>query len=188
MIQHIVACCFLLISSASFAEDSLSVSSDTVVPHSVKKAVLLSTAVPGTGQIYNHRAMPKGKKKAFWKLPLIYGSIGTSIYFLIRNQAEQKKFRQEYSNRQYLSYADGQNFPGLEVYDDAGILTIYNQYLDWRDLSILAIGAFYFLQIADAGIEAHFVSFDISEDLSLSIKPTLMTGYTPGLNLRLNFH
>lgn len=187
MIQRLVAFYLLLLSSVSFAGDTLSVSADTIVPHSVKKAILLSAVAPGAGQIYNHRAMPKGQKKAFWKLPLIYGSIGTSIYFLIRNQSEQKKFRQEYSNRQYLSYPDGQDYPGLEVYDDAGILTIYNQYLDWRDLSILAVGAFYFLQIADAGVEAHFVSFDISEDLSMAIRPTLMTGYTPGLNLQLNF-
>ncbi|MFT5860197.1 MAG: hypothetical protein ACI865_002305 [Flavobacteriaceae bacterium] len=187
MKQRLVAFYFLLFSSALFAQDSLSVSPDTIVPHSVKKAILLSAAVPGAGQIYNHRAMPKGHKKAFWKLPLIYGSMGASIYFLIQNQSQQKKYRQEYSDRQYLTYQNGQNFAGSEIYDDAAILTIYNQYLDWRDLSILAVGAFYFLQLADAGVEAHFVSFDISEDLSMSIRPVLMTGYTPGINLRLNF-
>lgn len=184
MKQLLVAFFLSILSLTSFAQDSTYVSTDTIAPHSVKKAIILAAVVPGAGQIYNHMAMPKGQKKAFWKLPLVYGSIGASLYFLIRNQQEQKRYRQEYSNRQYLSYVTPDEYL---PYDDAAILTIYNQYLDWRDLSILALGAFYFLQIADAGVEAHFVSFDISEDLSMSFHPTLMTGYTPGLSLRLNF-
>lgn len=187
MKQQLVAFFFTFVTSFLFGQDSSDVSIDTVKIHSVKKAVILSAVLPGAGQIYNHRAMPKGQKKAFWKLPLIYGSLGASTYFLFRNQFQQKKFRQEYSNRQYLSYSDGQDFPGLEVYDDAGILTIYNQYLNWRDLSILAVAAFYFLQVTDAGVEAHFVSFDISEDLSMTIQPTLLTDFSPGVGIRLNF-
>jgi hypothetical protein len=187
MKQHLVAFFFTFLTCSLFGQDLSIPFTDTIKPHSVRKAVILSAVVPGAGQIYNHRAMPKGQKKAFWKLPLIYASLGVSTYFLIRNQNEQKKFRREYSNRQYLSYNDGDEFPGLEVYDDAGILTIYNQYLDWRDLSILAVAAFYVLQVADAGVEAHFVSFDISEDLSMTVQPTLMTGFTPGVGIRLNF-
>ena len=52
------------------AQDSLAVAPDTVKTHSWKKAILFSAVVPGSGQIYNHIAMPKGKKKAYWKVPL----------------------------------------------------------------------------------------------------------------------
>ncbi len=183
MRQHLVAFFFIFSTFLLFGQDLSVLSIDTVKPHSVKKAIILSAVLPGAGQIYNHRAMPKGQKKAFWKLPLIYGSLSTSTYLLIRNQTQQKRFRQEYSNRTDGSPTD----PSLGVYDNAGILTIYNQYLDWRDLSILAVAAFYFLQVADAGVEAHFVSFDISEDLSMTIQPTLLTGFTPGVGIRLNF-
>ena len=178
---------FLLISSTAFAEDTLSVN-DTVAPHSIRKAILFSAVVPGAGQIYNHLAMPKGQKKAFWKVPLIYAALGTSTFFLVRNSREQKKYKREYSDRQYLSYVDGTNFQESVVYDDAGILTLYNQYLTWRDLSILAVGAAYLFQLADAGVEAHFVSFDVSEDLSFTVDPVIMNSRTPGLSLCLNFH
>jgi len=178
---------FLLISCPVFSQDSLTVG-DTVRPHSIRKAILYSAVVPGAGQIYNHIAMPKGKKKAFWKIPLIYAGLGTTTFFLIQNQTEQKKLKREYNNRQYLTYVNGQDFPEYEPYDDAGILTLYNQYLNWRDLSILAVGAVYLFQLADAGVEAHFVNFDVSEDLSLNISPVILSNRTPGLSLALNFH
>ena len=183
---------FLLISSTAFAEDTLSVN-DTVAPHSIRKAILFSAVVPGAGQIYNHLAMPKGQKKAFWKVPLIYAALGTSTFFLVRNEQQQKYFKQEYKKRQFLTYLPDDpsvtNFnTDLAVYDDAGILTLYNQYLTWRDLSILAVGAAYLFQLADAGVEAHFVSFDVSEDLSFSVDPVILSSRTPGLSLCLNFH
>ena len=181
---------FLLISSVSFGQDSL-VSQDSVAPHSIRKAVILSACAPGAGQIYNHLAMPKGQKKAFWKVPLIYAGLGTSTFFLVRNQIEQKNLKTEFTNRaENPLYIHGKDFPGAgyENYDDQGILTLYNQYINWRDLSILAVGAFYFIQIVDAGVEAHFVSFDVSEDLSFAIDPVIFTGRTPGLRLSLNFH
>lgn len=175
---------FLLITSPVFSQDSLTVG-DTVKPHSIRKAILYSAVVPGAGQVYNHLAMPKGKKKAFWKVPLIYAGLGTTGYFLISNQLEQKRLKEEYTYRQdnltwkYIDYAP---------YDDAGILTLYNQYLNWRDLSILAVGAVYILQLVDAGVEAHFVDFDVSEDLSISVDPVIVAARTPGVSLRLNFH
>lgn len=180
---------FLLISSSAFAQVTLTVG-DTAVPHSIRKAILFSAVVPGAGQVYNHIAMPKGQKKAFWKVPLIYAALGTSTYFLARNDQQQKYFKYEYEKRQFLTYGPGVfNYDeDLSVYDDLGILTLYNQYLNWRDLSILAVGAFYFLQLVDAGVEAHFVSFDVSEDLSLNINPAILASRTPGLSLSLNFH
>lgn len=168
------------------SQDSLSViPEDSMVGHSIKKAVIFSAVLPGAGQVYNHLAMPKGQKKAFWKVPLIYAGLGASTYFLVNNQRQQKIYREEYTYRQNNNGAT-QN-PDLEPFDDQGLLTFYDQYLRLRDFSILAVGAVYFLQIVDAGVEAHFVSFDISEDLSMAVRPTMMTPRTPGLSLSFNF-
>lgn len=163
--------------------DSLN-NQDTLKVHSVKKAIIFSAVVPGSGQIYNHLAMPKGKKKAYWKVPLIYAGLGTSMYFLLSNNQMQLELKNEYSLRQN----DPTYFPvKWQYYDDAGILTLYDKYLKWRDLSILGFSAVYLLQVVDAAVEAHFVNFDVSEDLSMSLRPALMYGYSPGMTLSLNF-
>ncbi|MFN5912193.1 MAG: DUF5683 domain-containing protein [Bacteroidota bacterium] len=158
--------------------------SDSSKAHSVKRAMLYSAMAPGAGQIYNHIAMPKGQKKAFWKVPLIYAGLGTMSYFLFSNNSAQRSLKLEYLNRQNGEPTD----PQWEAYDDDGILTLYNQYLGNRDLSILGLAAVYAFQIADAGIEAHFVRFDISKDLSIAFRPVILLNGNPGLNATFDFH
>lgn len=167
----------------SQVNDADSLVADTIEVHSPKKAVIYSAIVPGAGQIYNHIAMPKGKKKAYWKVPLIYAGIGATGYFLVTNQSTQKALKADYTNRINGGIPD----PRWQQYDDQGILTLYNQYLDWRDLSILGMGAVYLLQVVDAGIEAHFVEFDISEDLSLAIQPAYFGSNTAGISFNFKF-
>jgi hypothetical protein len=178
--------CFMLSLVYLFAQEQNieTNTSDTLKLHSPKKAVVFSAILPGAGQVYNHIAMPKGKKKAFWKVPLIYAGLGATGYFLVSNQLTQKALKTDYTNRQNGGLPDVR----WEQYDNEGILTLYNQYLNKRDLSILGVGAVYLFQLVDAGIEAHFVSFDVSEDLSMSLRPTLLSPNTAGVALRLNFH
>ena len=175
---------FLFFSFASIAlDDTTAVIKDSIAEHSVKKAVIYSAILAGAGQVYNHLAMPKRQKKAFWKVPLIYAGLGASTYFLITNQLTQRELKDEYTQR-----IDNQiSSAKWAAYDDPAILILYNQYLNWRDLSILAVGAAYFFQVIDAGIEAHFVSFDVSEDLSMTIEPTLVNYKTAGIRMTLNF-
>ncbi len=177
--------CFLAFSCTAQDEipvDSLNIEvEDTVRKHSIKTAVLLSAALPGAGQVYNHLAMPKGKKKAFWKVPLIYAGLGATTYFLINNQQLQKSLRTEYTLR-----LDGQlGDPEWSSYDDQGVLQLYEQSIRRRDLMILAVGVVYLLQVVDAGVEAHFVSFDVSPDLTLHLDPVMMDYRTAGLKLSL---
>jgi hypothetical protein len=150
--------------------------------HSPKKAVIFSAVLPGAGQVYNHLAMPKGKKKAFWKVPLIYGGLAATGYFLVQNQSIQKELKQEYTNRMNGGVPDVR----WEQFDDDGILTLFRQYQTQRDLSILGVGLVYVLQVVDAGVEAHFVDFDISEDLSIQLRPTILSTRTVGLSLKLD--
>lgn len=183
--RSLVVLILLCIGNISFSQDSLSsqLPLDTIKVHSPKKAVIYSAILPGAGQVYNHIAMPKGQKKAYWKVPLIYAGLGTMTYFLISNQKTQLSLRKEYEYRLNGLVVD----PKWELYDVGAIDILYNQYLNWRDFSILGLGAVYLIQIVDAGIEAHFVKFDISEDLSLAIEPAYFGRNTAGLNLRFNF-
>lgn len=156
---------------------------DTVKQHSVRKALLFSAVVPGSGQIYNHLAMPKGQKKAFWKVPLIYSGLGAFGYFTYKNNSLQKQLKQIYINRT----VNGDYTDDYFAYDNQGILTLYNQHLNRRDLNILGFIVVYALQVADAGIEAHFVNFDVSQDLSMRFSPTILPSNQLGISLSFNF-
>ncbi len=156
---------------------------DTSQTHPFNKAVMLSAIVPGGGQIYNSIKKKKGFRHAIWKVPLIYGGLGATIYMLVQNQSIQKNLKTEYTNRINNETGSAE----WAAYDDQGVLFLYQQYQDQRDLSILAVGAVYLFQILDAGVASHFISFDVSEDLSLRLRPTILGNTTPGINISLNF-
>lgn len=164
------------------AQDSLTVKGDTVKTHSWKKAALFSAVVPGAGQVYNHIAMPKGKKKAFWKVPLIYAGLGATTYFAIKNNSLKNDYKAEYESRKI-----GNAPANFLEYDSQSLLTLYAQHRNRRDFAILGIGLVYILNIVDASIEAHFVDFDISEDLSLSIRPTMYNSMSYGVSFQFKF-
>ena len=130
---------------------------DTNQTHPFNKAVMFSAIVPGGGQIYNSIKKKKGFRHAIWKVPLIYGGLGATIYMLAQNQSIQKNLKSEYTNR--LNGETGS--AEWAVYDDQGVLFLYQQYLDQRDLSILAVAGVYLSQMIDAGIDSYFISFDI---------------------------
>jgi hypothetical protein len=137
-------------------------STETILKvHSPKKAALYSAILPGLGQAYNKR---------WWKLPLVYGAIGTSVYFIIDNNKNYNSFRDEYLFR--LDNPGSSN-TGFENYTDANLITIQDQYRRWRDLSYIFCGIAYALNIVDAAVDAHLIDFNkkINDDLSLHIHP-----------------
>jgi hypothetical protein len=178
----LIVCCFVATASSAQTDSTAVPAKDTA--HSVKKAMIFSAVLPGSGQIYNHLAMPKGQKKAYWKVPLIYAGLGTATYFVISNNRLRRDLREEYDDR------TKENKPPATFleYDDAGLIQLHDMHRNRRDLSILALGVVYLLNVADAGVEAHFVHFDVGDDLSLSFQPVLLQNNTPGIGMRLNFH
>lgn len=179
---------FILFSSYLFSQQATDSSFiDTVKHHSPKKAMLFSAIIPASGQIYNHAWMKKGKgiNNVYWKVPLIYTSLGATSYFLIQNQIKLQSIKKEYNNRLNDSSFYTQEWVNYGL-DDLEI--VYKKTLTKRDLSILAVGAVYLIQIIDANIEGHFVSFDISPDLSMNFYPTILNHSSIGLGLNLNFH
>jgi hypothetical protein len=149
-----------------------------------KKVMLLSAVVPGAGQVYNSKHRENGPKHAFWKVPLIYAGLGATGYFLTVNNQTQKSLKLEYQNR--MDIATTLN-PKWELYDDQAVLSLYQSYLNKRDMSILGCAAVYFIQIAEAGVEAHFLHFDVSDKLTIQASPTMFGPSSAGIHLKLQF-
>ena len=155
----------------------------TQLIHPPKRAGWMSAALPGLGQAYN---------KKYWKIPIIYAAFGATTYFLIKNQKDYVKYRDSYIARIDDDPNTVDEFPLLST--DA--IRIYkNIYWKNRDLSIIILAAVYTLNILDAVVDAHFYTYDISDDLSLQITPVVSPAlrFGPsksayaGLSLSLSF-
>lgn len=155
--------------------------------HSPQKAAIYSTIIPGGGQLYNHIHSSKGKHKLFWKVPLIYGGIASTLYFSANNHITQRNLKKEYLLRIENGTSSTEYFPEFAIYDNLAILSLQRNYARNRDFLLFGLIAIYSLNVLDAFVEAHFIHFDISPDLSLAILPSAFNSQTYGINVLLNF-
>lgn len=143
--------------------------------HSPRKAAFYSAVLPGLGQIYN---------REYWKVPLVYAALGVSTGVFIWNMDKYKEFRDAYRMR-----VANRNNPGYDdkylKYDDSDLKYLRDAYRQYVDYSVLVFVAAYALNIVDATVFAHLRQFDISNDLSIRISPTLLNNRTPGIGLRV---
>jgi hypothetical protein len=145
-----------------------------------RRAALNSALLPGLGQINNKR---------WWKVPLVYGGfVGIGLVFEF-NQRYYQVFLKEAQFRQE-NPGKTQN-PLYAPYTTEGIISIKDSYRRNRDLSVLAGLGFYAINIIDAYVDAKFFRFDISDELSAKISPTLnqapihAAGFSPVMGLKL---
>jgi len=157
-------------------------------PLAPAKAAFYSAILPGLGQIYN---------KSYWKVPLVYGAIGTGAYFYIENTNNYNRYRDAYKRRLagfhddefYDINGDGISPGNPDVSDDA-LRDAQEFYQRNRDLSLLITIGLYVLNIVDANVDAHLKQFNVNENISF--KPYIeqnQLNYNPnyGLSLSLNF-
>jgi hypothetical protein len=124
-----------------------------------KKAAILSAILPGLGQVYN---------KKYWKVPIVYAGFATFAFFIDFNRKGYLEFKQAHID--FPDYHLNYDFPlTLEQIDRAK-----DSYKRYRDLSIIGTVGFYLLQIIDATVDAYLFDWDVSEDLSLKIEPSII--------------
>ena len=156
------------------AKDSLK--SNDIDPLTPAKAAFFSAVLPGLGQAYN---------KKYWKIPLVYGALGTSMYFYISNNKNYHKYRDAYKSR-----LEGYVTDDLAFLDNNRLIARQKFYQRNRDLSALVTLAFYALNIIDANVDAALIQFNVDENLSVKpfIYPNDVTLKTNvGLTLNYNF-
>lgn len=155
--------------SKSTADTLVSTQNDTLKKkHSPKKAAIMSAALPGLGQIYNRK---------YWKLPIIYGGLGTLGYLITFNSVQYSLYR-----KAYLAKIDDDPLT-IDEYPFAsedGLLQRLNQHRRTRDMLIAGAVLVYALNIIDASVDAHLFEFDVSDDLSLRVEPIINPDLTTG--------
>lgn len=171
---HIILLFFLFGNQFAFSQkiEAVIKKSDTLVikeidPLRPTKASFYSALLPGLGQAYN---------KKYWKIPIVYGAIGTSLYFYINNNKKYNNYRDAYKRR-----LQGFNDDEYQYLDDSRLIQAQRFYQRNRDLSLLVTVAFYVLNIVDANIDAHLAQFNVND--KLSFQPEV---YPNEINYKLN--
>ena len=145
-------------------------------------ATWLAIVFPGAGQIYNRK---------YWKLPIVYGGFIGCLYAYNWNGQMYSDYRQAYldimdTDPNTNSYEDffrpGYDFEKNKDYLKEVFKKRKDRYRRWRDLSVFAFAAVYALSIIDAYVDAQLSSFDISDDIYLSVNPQFIPSDTRGSN------
>ena len=121
-------------------------------PLAPAKAAFLSAILPGLGQAYN---------KKYWKIPLVYGAMGTAVYAYSFNNKRYHQFRDAYKRR-----LQGLTDDDLNYLDNSRLIAGQKFYQRNRDLSVFFIAGIYILNIVDANVDAHLRQFNVNDNLS----------------------
>jgi hypothetical protein len=128
-----------------------------------RKATIRSAIIPGWGQIYN---------KKYWKVPLVYGALGTTAGIFFYNVKTYKALKQAYILiTDTIPGNDAQIDPRFSNLSPSAIRSYRNSFRQNVDYSVLFFILFWGLNVVDATVDAHLKAFDVSDDLSLYIKP-----------------
>ena len=130
-----------------------------------KKALWLAIVFPGGGQIYNRK---------YWKLPLFYGGFLGCMYVDIMDDDPNTK---SYENFIPASYNIQYNLTRLQEL----FRKKKDYYRRYRDLSIFIVIGVYALSIIDAYVDAELSSFDISKDLSMKVRPSIINNHSTAM-------
>ncbi|MGM9802888.1 MAG: DUF5683 domain-containing protein [Muribaculaceae bacterium] len=139
------------------------------------RALWLSALCPGLGQVYNRR---------YWKLPIVVGGFVGLGYAISWNNKMLKDYTKAYNDVM-------DNDPNTKSYMDFYPPTVSESDIDqeWlkkslkskkdyfrrnRDLCVISIVGVYMICMVDAYVDAALSKFDISDDLSMKVRPTLI--------------
>ncbi len=157
---------------AFFVAFSFTISAQEYGEKIPKKAALYSAIMPGAGQVYT---------KKYWKVPIIYGGLITSAYYINESNDFYQLYKSTYLNRLDGDFTDNLN------YSDSDLKTLTEHYRRNREVSALLFTLTYILNIVDASVNAHLFDYDVSEDLSLHIQPVYFSKENAsGISLSFN--
>jgi hypothetical protein len=128
------------------------------------KATILSACLPCLGQAYN---------KKYWKIPVIYAGFGILSYFIYTNTDNYLDYKCAYIES-VQGNKNGNYSSLVQKYSTADLLSAREYYRRNLEISILLTGVWYALNILDATVDAHLYTFNISDNLTMNIKPAML--------------
>ena len=145
-----------------------------------KTATLRSAIIPGWGQAYN---------KKYWKIPIVYGALGTTAGIFLYNLKLYKLLRQAVVLRSDKDTSnDNQVDPRFRRLSLESIRTNRNLFRQNIDYSVLFFLVFWGLNVVDATVDAHLKAFDVSPDITMKIRPgSNYMANSVGISLVFNF-
>lgn len=153
-----------------------------VIEKMPSKAARASAILPGLGQI---------KNKRWWKVPLIYGGFASFVLAYRDNDQQYHYFLNEVQYR--LANNQNPGNPELAGYTFEGLVRIKDNFRRNRELSIIGGVVVYAVNIIDAYVDAKFFRFDISDQLTMQLRPGLQAPNSfnafkpaPALTLKLS--
>ncbi len=168
-------------------QDSIVKVNNASNPLSPAKAAFYSAILPGLGQAYN---------KKYWKIPLVYGAIGTGVFFYVNNNKEYNRYRDAYKSRlagftndEFYFDSQGNQLTTPRV-TTQGLERAQKFYRKNKEVSLLVTLGLYALNIIDANVDAHLLQYNVDENLSLAPHykiNELDASSSVGLTLNLKF-
>ena len=137
----------------------------------IKRTTWHSAVLPGWGQVNN------GK---WWKVPLVYGALGASGYYIQTEGATYKEYRDGY----VALTDDDPETVYVTSLSSSDVLAARDFHRTNLEQSVLTFVLIWGAQVVDAHVDAHLLGFDVSEDLGW--QPGI--GPTFGLRLSRSFH
>ena len=142
------------------------------------KAGLYSAVLPGLGQFYN---------KKYWKIPIVWGAIGTGAGIAIWNQNQYKKYREYYIAK--LNGVPNDFLVRNPNLDKVALGNAQDRMKRQRDYAIAITGLIYILNIVDAVVDAHL--YEGRKDPDLTFSPAViyeeMWNQAPKTGLSLSY-
>ena len=128
------------------------------------RATIYSALLPGLGQIYNGE---------LFKVPIYWGGMLISVHLLMNYNNNYLRFKRIHNQATSTDPEVSSKIPisgeTAKWYRD-----VYRRY---RDNSIVATALVYLLQVIDANVFAYMHDFEVSDDISMSVEPAVISPY-----------
>jgi len=150
------ACAFCTLSPTAslWGQNDAIPAQDSLEDRRIKRVTRLATFIPGAGQIANRK---------YWKAPVVWGGMAYCISSIDYNLTQLDAARAhliELENNPATDFNTLQSARSEEAF-----------YRRNRDLSWFALVGVHALSILDAHVDANLLSFDVSENLALRLRP-----------------